>query len=404
MGVFNSNPCLAPCEITSLPYTRDFEETVPVGTPTPKTRITPQCITIAHEYVALVDTTKPQLYYGRNHSANGNYSMYLHGRGIYVLSQYLVEDQENRPVRMSFYLTQTKCKHQLEVGVMTDLADESSFTPVATLDNGCSSEVQFCDFELAANSAALNGKYIAFRNVINPAYTSENRSYNWIDDLEINFGEPQVVTVCGINHTYTENFENITNNNSASTGIQPECWRKAGEVTGFTTTDPQVSYSNNGNGSYNLYMSGKCTYVMPEYDDEVALNTLEMNLTVRQKKFAHELEVGVMSDPADESTFVLVATINNGNTTTPLACTVDFTTYEGSGGYIAFRNTVRNGYSSTYSYNWIDDISFSVKEPEVCGIEIRYAENFDNMTTQTSTLTGEQPLCWTGEVPMSIFR
>ena len=397
IGLYNSNPCMVTCEeITALPYTRDFEENVPVSAPTPKTRIMPQCVTIAHEYVTLSDTTKPQLYHGHTYTESSNYSMYLCGRGIYALPQYLVEDQEGRPVRMSFYLTQTKCKHQLQVGVMTDLTDESSFTPVITLDNGCSAEVQYCDFELAANSAALNGKYIAFKNIINPAYTSESRSYNWIDDLEINFGEPQAVIVCEINHTYTEDFENITSNNSTSTGIQPECWRKAGAVTGMTTTDPQVSYNSNGNGSYNLYMSGKSIIVMPEYvDDDVALNTLEMSLKVRQKKFAHELEVGVMTDPTDESTFELVAVINNGNTTTLLPCAVDFTTYEGTGRYIAFRNTVKSGYTSTYSYNWIDDISFSVKQAEVCGIEIRYEEDFDDMTTQTSNLTGEQPQCWT---------
>jgi len=400
MTMYNSNPCLVTCEeITVLPYTRDFEENVPAGTSTPKTRIMPQCLNIAHQYVTMVDSTRPQLYEGYNHTENGNYSMYLRARGIFTLPQYLVattNNMDNKPVNMSFYLTQTKCKHQLQIGIMTDPEDESTFTPVATLDNGCSSTTQFCDVELAENNAALYGKYIAFKNIINPSYTSENRSYNWIDDIEIYYGEPQQEVVCGIDHNYTEDFEEITGNTSANTGIQPECWREAGEATALTTTDPQVSYNSNGNGSYNLYMSGKTIFVMPQYvDEDVALNSLVMNLTVRQKKYSHELEVGVMSDPAVESSFVPVAVINNGNITTPQACTVDFSGYTGAGSYIAFRNTVKSGYSSTYSYNWIDDISFGVKEEVTCGIEIRYEEHFDSMTTKTTSLTGVQPECWT---------
>ena len=383
------------CTISSLPYERDFEEPVPTGAPTPKTEVKPECMIFVYPDVAMVDSSKMQLYEGHNHSASGSYSMFLRGRGIFALPKYSVTTSSTSPVNMSFYLTQTKCKHQLLVGLMTDLTDESTFTPLATFDNGCSTEMQYYELELAANSDELNGKYIAFRNIINPTSNTEDRSYNWLDDIRISLNESSP-SVCAIDHTYSEDFENITANTSPTTGVQPECWRKAGDPSSLTTSVPQVSYNTNGNGSYNLYMSGQCTYVMPQYvDATVALNTQVMNLTVRQKKYAHELEVGVMSDPSDESTFELVAVINNGNTTTPVACTVDFTTYEGTGSYIAFRNTVVSGSSSDISYNWIDDISFSDKVSEVCGIEVRYEENFDGMTSRTKSLTGVQPECWT---------
>ena len=383
------------CTISELPYSKDFEEPVPASAPTPKTEVKPSCMIFVHPDVNMVDSSKMQLYEGHNSTENGNYSMYLRGRGIFALPKYSVTTSSTSSVNMSFYLTQTKCKHQLLVGLMTDLTDESTFTPLATFDNGCSTEMQYYELELAANSDELNGKYIAFRNIINPTSNTEDRSYNWLDDIRISLNESSP-SVCAIDHTYSEDFENITANTSPTTGVQPECWRKAGDPSSLTTSVPQVSYNTNGNGSYNLYMSGQCTYVMPQYvDATVALNTQVMNLTVRQKKYAHELEVGVMSDPSDESTFELVAVINNGNTTTPVACTVDFTTYEGTGSYIAFRNTVVSGSSSDISYNWIDDISFSDKVSEVCGIEVRYEENFDGMTSRTKSLTGVQPECWT---------
>ena len=94
--------------IIALPYTRDFEESVPVSAPTPKTRIAPQCVTIAQEYVTMADSTRPQLYYGYNHTENGNYSMYLRDRGIFTLPQYVVinpNNLDNTPVKMRFYLT-----------------------------------------------------------------------------------------------------------------------------------------------------------------------------------------------------------------------------------------------------------------------------------------------------------
>ena len=382
------------CTISSLPYERDFEEPVSADAPTPKTEVKPECMIFVHADVNMVDSSKMQLYEGYNHSANGNYSMFLRGRGIFALPKFAVTPAPASPVKLSFYLTQTKCKHQLLVGLMTDLSDESTFTPLATFDNGCSSAMQYYELELASNSSELNGKYIAFRNIINPTAGTEDRSYNWLDDITISLDESTPVE-CGIDHTYTEDFEGITTNTTASTGIQPECWRKAGDAPALSS-DPQLSYGSNGNDSYSLYMSGKTTYVMPQYVDEnVSLNTLLMDLTLRQKKYIHQLEVGVMSDPSDESTFVNIATLNNGSVTTPQGCTVDFSGYTGDGHYIAFRNTVVSGYSSDYSYNWIDDISFREKENVLCGIAIRYEQNFDDRTDKTVALTGVQLDCWT---------
>ena len=101
---------------------------------------------------------------------------------------------------------------------------------------------------------------------------------------------------------------------------------------------------------------------MPEIITSVNVSDLRMSLTVRQRKFSHQLEIGVMDNPTDVSSFVLITTINNGDNTQPQEVNFDFSAYTGSGKYIAFRNTVASGYSSEYSYNWIDDIVIELAE------------------------------------------
>ena len=393
-----SNEC-AKITAADLPYMEGFEDYTSITNPK-KTGVMPDCWSLAYEqYAPMADTAKPQIFYGDNRPHSGDYCLYMYGMGILAMPK-LGDDVDISTLKMSFWLRQHKLITRLQVGVMSDLNDESTFTPLGTYDNGSSTEAQHYVVDFSQYTGSDNPKYIAFRNILAPGYT-QHRSVQFIDDIFLyvanSEADPNPDILCGImGLSYTENFEGITTNTSVLTGAQPDCWQKAGESSALVTSDPQVSYGSNGNGSYSLYMSGKCIYVMPQYiDEDVALNSLLMDLTVRQKKYSHELEVGVMTDPTQESTFVSVAVINNGNTTTPQGCTVDFSGYTGEGSYIAFRNTVKSGYSSTYSYNWIDDISFREKENETCGITIRYEENFDGRTEKAVALTGIQPECWT---------
>ncbi|MBQ6683932.1 MAG: T9SS type A sorting domain-containing protein, partial [Bacteroidales bacterium] len=52
--------------------------------------------------------------------------------------------------------------------------------------------------------------------------------------------------------------------------------------------------------------------------------------------------------------------INNSSTSASVLQTVNFSSYSGSGRYIAFRNILAPGYSGDFSLNYIDDITLSL--------------------------------------------
>ena len=386
-GDYTSTPCeVESCEITAsmLPYTIGFEGLT--NSTTMKTGVMPDCWTLAYEqYAPMADTAKPQLWYqdGRPHS--GDYCLYMFGMGILAMPE-LGEDVDISTLKMSFWLRQHKLITQLQVGVMSDLNDESTFTPLGTYDNGSSTEAHHYVVDFTQYTGTDNPKYIAFRNIVAPGYT-QTRSVQFIDDISIYVAgsedDPDHGLVCnGIEElSYTENFDGV------AIGDLPNCWTWTEETSGATPA--QVSYDANAqSGSYSLYMSGKGYAVFPELNvDNVAIQDVELSFYVRQKKYAHRLEVGVLED---NGTFTLVETIyNGGNYSTPVQHVVDFTSYTGTGKRIAFHNIAIN--TNSVSYNWIDDITIYVPESQSCaGItELPYTENFDGVAI------GAQPDCWT---------
>ena len=93
---------------------------------------------------------------------------------------------------------------------------------------------------------------------------------------------------------------------------------------------------------------------MPALSDTIALNTLKMDMYVRQANSSYRLQVGVWED---DGTFVPVATVSN-STTGVEHVEVDFSGYTGTGHRIAFRN-INTSNSSSYSLNYLDDITLS---------------------------------------------
>ena len=129
------------------------------------------------------------------------------------------------------------------------------------------------------------------------------------------------------------------------------------------TTAPLVEVedliANSGNQHIYLY-SGSDTaagvyYVMPEFSD--------LDATKRVTFFAYDrdnggLEVGVMSDPNDESTFTVVQTFVDADLPddTYAEQTVNFTSLTTTGGHIAFRFVQVAGFDAMY----LDDINYEL--------------------------------------------
>ena len=218
---------------------------------------------------------------------------------------------------------------------------------------------------------------------------------------EVSFKTEDVFPSCSVvieTLPFMENFDNVTTSTTAETGVEPDCWLVVTEDAALTnSTKPQVVYGVANSGDYSLRMKNRCVYAMPALGDEININRLQMTFNLRQPKAVYRLQVGVVNGNGD---FEAVKTINNASSEME-PITVDFSSYEGSGHRIAFRNTVAKGSSLTYSYNYIDDIVLS----KLCGIdELPYTEDFEEYTESTSLETGVQPDCWevvTEDVPLT---
>jgi hypothetical protein len=250
------------------------------------------------------------------------------------------------------------------VGVWDDLT--ATFAPVATFNNSTANvEHVECDF----SNYTGNGRRIAFRNVLSNG-ANYDYSYNYIDDITLSLNEPSSACADGIATNYTEDFDSYTTSTIAATGVTPDCWEMVAtdvdDVTGSKA--PQVYYKSSfaTSGSYTLRMVNRCVYAMPVLAEGVELNTLLLNMSVRQPVKCYQLEVGVWEydENAQEYVFVPVDTINNTELTMT-SVVVDFSNYSGTGNRIAFRNSLNSGARYDYSYNYIDDISLSSNEAKV---------------------------------------
>ena len=140
------------------------------------------------------------------------------------------------------------------------------------------------------------------------------------------------------------------------TTVYPSCW---GKINTYTSADrPYINTTNySAPGSLYFYTATSGTYniaIMPAIDASIPVNTLRAKFMYRASSSTDRLVVGVMTNPTDASTFVEVSTISPASTaSTWIEKTVDFSSYNGTGRYIAFKNA----YTSTSSYAYLDNLS-----------------------------------------------
>ena len=370
--------------IDDLPYTDNFDHYT--NSTTAKTGVEPPCWTLAKQDVSMTNEYKPMVYYSSSMAHSGNYSLILNKRGIYAMPEY---DGDVSTLQLSFYLKQTQAKYQLQVGVMSNLTNASTFVPVATINNSSTNSEQVTvDFSTYTG----NGRYIAFRNILASGNTGDY-SCNYIDDLTLDVRPQQ----CGISIAdlpYTDNFDSYTTSTTAKTGVEPTCWTLAHQDVSMTDAyKPMIYYAsaNAHSGNYSLLLNKRGIYAMPEFEGYVS--TLQLSMYLKQSATKYQLQVGVMSNLDNASTFVPVATIDN-STTGVEHVTVNFSSYTGTGHYIAFRNILASGYLGDFSCNYIDNLRLETR----CSIypdELPYTENFDGYTALTTAKTGVTPDCWT---------
>lgn len=179
-------------------------------------------------------------------------------------------------------------------------------------------------------------------------------------------------TACDSSGDFTEGFENTV----AST-VMPVCWNKK-IVSTSTNSYVYVSTADFNTGAQALRMGNSDAATATLYAITPSLTDLPAQ-NHRLKFFAKgdasiTFQVGTMSNPADENTFVLKQTI--ALTTSHQQFTINFNTPV-TGNYIAFKAV----YSSTYYFVSIDDV---IWEPIPTCLEPT-AVVLSNITAATAT-------------------
>ncbi|MBR4136625.1 MAG: fibronectin type III domain-containing protein [Bacteroidales bacterium] len=141
---------------------------------------------------------------------------------------------------------------------------------------------------------------------------------------------------CGIlNIPYSEDFSN---------GLS-DCWHKSST---YSSSYPYISsgrlYFYTGSSYYTMA-------VMPEVYQAYSVNSLQVSFNAQYSTLDDALQVGLMTDPDDASTFVPVEAVTNTATGVMEPHVVYLGSYTGTGTYIAFKWT-----GTAYGSCYLDDI------------------------------------------------
>ena len=156
---------------------------------------------------------------------------------------------------------------------------------------------------------------------------------------------------------FTEGFDNY---GTGTATAYPPCWTKYSTYTASTALPYCSSTHYQGTGSLYLYVATSGTYnmaILPPFDVSIPINTLQATFMHRGSNSTDRTIVGVMSNPADPNTFIPVDTVYPASTaSTWTEREVVFSSYTGTGQYIAFRNE----YTTSNCYTYVDNLSINL--------------------------------------------
>lgn len=190
----------------------------------------------------------------------------------------------------------------------------------------------------------------------------------------------QVTTPCEPYATlpFVENFDGVPTNSF------PDCWSKNTNASSLTypSINGAMSVAQGGKSLY-MYAGGTNNYavaVLPKFSNDIEMDNLLIRFSMRAVSAAAVVEVGIMEDPSDVSTFETIATLGVETIHTWERKECYTRAYNGVGSYVAFRVP----YGSTYVY-YIDEISVDVIP------ECTYVDDLSVTTIDTSYVE----LTWT---------
>ena len=174
---------------------------------------------------------------------------------------------------------------------------------------------------------------------------------------------------------YAENFDTY------ASGGMPTCWKDLSQGSSYAQVS--TSYNVSAPASLSMYLSsnGDLNIVtLPEFDNTINLNTLQLSMQTRFSYSDGTLLVGTMTDNTNASTFVPYDTITVSSGNTWESKVVRFDQYSGNAHTIAFKYECND-----YNYAYFDDILVDVIP--VCAA----VSNLDTLNVTTTFAT----IIWT---------
>lgn len=181
-----------------------------------------------------------------------------------------------------------------------------------------------------------------------------------------------------------EEFDSLTT-------AMPNCWYRLGTAT---TGYPYITSSQASTaGGKSLYMAngGSNYYAMaitPRFADEIEMDSLHISFYTYGGSTSYRIEVGIMSDPTDASTFTTLSTIYPTIVDTWERHELYTRNYTGDGHYVAFRSPV-----GTYNTIFLDDININA----IAGcphIENLMVSSIDNSSATFTWEAGSTESSW----------
>lgn len=249
---------------------------------------------------------------------------------------------------------------------LLNVSDNNAVLSWSAAPNSASYIVQYstsADFSAGTSTMTVSGNTVTINGLTdNTAYyvrvqslCGGNEESTWSNMLSFR-------TSCSPVSTISENFNQVTNH------TLPSCWTKLSDFNGGNKPGVVDVNTTNGITSKALSFFGSLINyaITPKLD--APLNTKQLSFKLnKESSTCGAFQVGYMSNPVDESTFVPVATFNDNIYKTFVTKVVSFHNVPDNGGanrYIAFRygnvGSVTQDLSASY---YIDDVSLSEANP-----------------------------------------
>ena len=185
---------------------------------------------------------------------------------------------------------------------------------------------------------------------------------------------------------FSEDFEDASAIYSTSQDNYILCWDRYASNSSHYVYIPSNTYAHSGTRFLDFHHTDGCfnIAIMPAVDESISISDLMVSFYACRTGSSGTLEVGVMSDKTDPTTFVVMDTINlsSYNTYEYGLQQVSFENYADNGHYVAFR--VSNAVSCGF---YVDDVL--LEERPMC----LYPTNFHavNVSNEEVTLGWTEP-------------